>query len=137
MSLPRISLNVAGLVLLGFGAYFLYEPAQVARLLGVPAPPPELRAELAAVYGGLQLGLGAFFLVAARRGRWVLPGLAAQICAFLGLAIGRGLGMLTQGARTPLLVYLLALELGGALLGLLGFRRARQLMATNATRTYW
>ncbi len=137
MSLPRLSLVLAGLVFAGLGAYFLLQPGQVVRLLGLPNPPAVLRAELTAVYGGLQLGLGVFFLVAASRGRWVLPALAAQAFVFAGLAFGRIVGAIAQGESGRYFPVLLPVELVGLLLGLLGYRRARHLMATNAARAYW
>lgn len=133
-SLPRVSLLVSGLLFAGLGGYFLFDPSQVSRLLGLPTPAAALRAELSAVYGGLQLGLGIFFLVSAARARWVRAALAAQIAVFAGLAAGRVLGLITQGVRSGLLLLLLVLELAGLLLGLAAFHRAKRLMLEYAAR---
>jgi hypothetical protein len=138
MSLPRATLVLSGLAFAAFGLYFLYDPAQVLRLLGVASPSDAVvRAELSALYGGLELGLGVFFLLAAVRGRWVVPALALQICAFGGLALGRGTGMVTAGVTSPPLPLLLAIELLMLALGAIALRRARVLMSRNAGRTYF
>jgi hypothetical protein len=137
VSLPRIALLGGGLAFLGFGAYFLVQPGQVVRLLGLPTPPPILRAELAAVYGGLEVGVGVFLLLAAARGRWVVPGLGAQICVFGGLLLGRLAGRFMAGDGGPWFLPLLLLEAAGLALGIAGLRRARTLMQSNASRTYW
>jgi hypothetical protein len=113
------------------GIAFLYDPVQLTRLLAAPRGPATLQAEIQAMYGGLELGIGVFFLVAAARSRWVRPALAVQVAVFSGLALGRIVGMVTRDVAGGLFVASLVLELVGALIGLIAFRRAKALMNLN------
>jgi hypothetical protein len=129
MSLPRLSLVVAGLVFLAFGVVFLFNTELLFRTFDVLDPPAPILAEVAAMYGGLEVGLGVFFLVCARRGRWVRPALAAQVAVFGGLAAGRLFGMVSNRAVNRMFVAFVLLEIAGAALGFIAFRRAKALMA--------
>jgi hypothetical protein len=131
MSLPRLSLVLAGALFLGFGLVFLFNPGLLFRTFNVLDPPRNLLAEVAAMYGGLEVGLGLFFLVCARRGRWVRPALAAQVAVFGGLAVGRLVGMAAHRPTSRIFLALVVLELVAAVVGLIAFRRAKALMAAN------
>jgi hypothetical protein len=93
-----------------------------------------MRAELTAMYGGLQIGLGLFFLVAAGHARWIRAALAAQVAVFTGLAAGRCVGMILHGYTSTLFIALLTVELGGLLIGLMAFHRAKVMMVQYAAR---
>ena len=134
MSFPRLSLVLSGLCFVGFGGWILYQPEQLFRILDLTRPPPILQVEIAAMYGGLELGLGVFFLVAAGRGRWVRAALAAQVATFGGLGVGRVIGMALHGPATRLYLGFLAFEIAGAVLGFFAFRQAGVLMARNYGR---
>jgi len=134
VSLPRLSLVVAGLVFLGLGAYLFYAPETIGRLTGATRLTPSLLTELRAMYGGLQIGLGLYFFVAASRGRWVRSALAAQVAAFSGMAVGRVIAMVLAREYSRFFLGLAAVELLGALLGAAGLRKARELMELNYSR---
>jgi len=85
--LPRISLLLTALVFGGFGAVLFADP-RILEHAGVVAAGPMGVAELRAFYGGLELGLAAFFLLAATRRAWHRPALVAQVLA-LGGSRGR------------------------------------------------
>lgn len=134
MSMPRMSLAVCGIAFLALGIVFLYDPTLVTKALKLPAPAAELRVELTAMYGGLEAGLGIFFLAAAAHTRWIRGALVAQIAVFGGLAGGRVVGIMLHGRPTTLFMVLLAVELGGLLLGLMAFHRAKVMMTQYAAR---
>ena len=127
MSVPRVSLVLAALVFGGSGVGFLVDPVGMGSRLGLALTQPTAVVEIGAVYGGLEVGLAAFLIGCLRHSRWIRTGLALQTFAFGGLALARGIGMLVRGAGGGLMLGLLGLEVGGALLGLVAFRRARAL----------
>jgi len=134
VSLPRLALVVAGLVFLGLGTFLFFAPDTIGRLTGATRLQPMLVTELRATYGGLQIGLGLYFFVAASRGRWVRSALAAQVAVFGGLAGGRVAAMVLAREYSGLFLAIAAAELLGALLGGAGLRKARALMELNYSR---
>jgi hypothetical protein len=116
------SLAAASLGFAGFGAAFLAGPAFLG-VVGVVLTEPSAAAEIRAFYGGVALGLAAFFALAAARPAWQRPALTAQVLAFGGAALGRLVGLAVDGAGGPLLFALLALEAAGAGLGVWALRR--------------
>ncbi|MBS0577838.1 MAG: DUF4345 family protein [Proteobacteria bacterium] len=86
--MARAYLVIAGLMWLAYGLYLLAVPQTLAATAGVAASTPTGVIELRAMYGGLEMAVGAFALVCAfsvglRRGGLLGMGLA---CAGLGLA---------------------------------------------------
>ena len=134
ISMPRLSLAVSGIAFLALGLLFLYDVTLITKVFKIPPPAPVMRAEMTGVYGGLQAGLGVFFLAAAAHTRWIRAALAAQIAAFAGLAGGRIVGMVLHGHTSTLFLVLLTLELGGLLIGLMAFHRAKVMMTEYAAR---
>jgi hypothetical protein len=134
ISMPRLSLAATGLVFLALGILFLYDATLIAKIFKLPMLAPPMRAELTAMYGGLETGLGLFFLAAAAHARWIRAALAAQIAVFTGLAGGRVVGMMLHGYNSTLFMVLLTLELGGLLIGLMAFHRAKVMMTEYAAR---
>jgi hypothetical protein len=117
-----VSLGAASLGFAGFGAALLVRPSFLG-VVGVALTEPAAAAEIRAFYGGLELGLAAFFARAAARAAWHRPALVAQVLAFGGVVLGRLVGLVVDGAGAPLLFASLALEAAGAGLGLWALRR--------------
>ncbi len=128
MSLPRLSLLLSGIGFLALGAYFLLFPDGLFQLFNVTSPPNHMLVEIGAMYGGLEIGLGVAFLVCSSQARWVRSALAVQISVFGGLAAGRLFGMMSRGITGRMFVGFLLVELAGMVLGIVAFRRARQMM---------
>ena len=116
------SLAAASLGFAGFGAILLVRPALMG-VVGIALTEPAASAEIRAFYGGLELGLAAFFALAAARPTWHRAALVAQVAAFSGVVLGRLIGLVVDGAGEPLLFGFLAMEAAGALLGLWALRR--------------
>jgi hypothetical protein len=123
-ALARLSLGLSALVLLGFGMAVLLDPA-VLRSAGVVAPEAAGAVELRAFYGGLELGLAAFLLLALRRPEWYVPALAMQVLALGGVATARLIGIVLTPTSEALVFASLLVEAAGAALGIVALRRLR------------
>lgn len=119
--LPKASIALSAVVFGVFGLLLLIRP-ELLGAVGVEVTRPAGAVELRAFYGGLELGLAAFFAVAVRRREWWEPALLVQILALGGVAAARLLGMLVAGEGEPLLYALMAAEAGGAAFGLLALK---------------
>lgn len=131
MTIPRVVLVLTGVVFLSLGLLFLADPVGTIALVGIGVDNARAGIEVRAMYGGLELGLGAFFLVAAVRERWIRAGLGAQILSLGGLALGRAVGLALDGQPDRLMLGLLLAELAGAGIGVTAFRHAREYLVNN------
>ncbi len=126
MTWPRLALLLTALGFLGFGAAYLLWPLPMARLTEIPLPSPTARIDFAATYGGVQLALGIFFLLASRRTAWTGPGLFAGAIVFAGLAAARILGLAATGIWPGgIILIALAIEIPGTIILGLGYRSVR------------
>jgi hypothetical protein len=89
---------VVAAIFIPFGAWALLDPVAVAGLTQVQLPTPAALADGRAVYGGLTLGLGAFFALCAVRQELVRPGLWAVLLTVAGPFLGRLAGVVGDGA---------------------------------------
>ena len=119
----RLSLILSAVAFGGAGLAFLAAPGVFAPAVDLALPTPTARGDVRAVFGGLELGLGVFFALAARRAAWVRPGLVAQALAFGGLAAGRLLSLTLDGPPRVIGLALWAPELAGLALALWLLRR--------------
>ena len=110
MTIARIALTVAALVLAGIGAGFLAMPVQWASIVDISLPTAMARTDLRATYGGFDLGMGLFLALCALRTGWVRQGLAALGLGAGGYGGGRLLGILVEGTASPLMVGFLVIE---------------------------
>lgn len=95
----------------GFGIALLIFPNLIG-LVGVKELANSGLVEIRAMYGGLQLGLALFFLLAFNRPKWVRPALIVHMCVVGGLALGRVFGLVvTKWHAKPLVYTILAAEL--------------------------
>ena len=117
--LARVSLALTGIIFGAFGAIFLVYP-EFLELTGVVLETASSRAEVRGFYGGMEIGLGAFFLLASRRSAWFRPALVAQVGAFAGMALGRLIGVALEGGVEGGLIWaLMGAESVGAVVGIL------------------
>jgi hypothetical protein len=99
----------------------------MARLTEIPLPTPTARIDFAATYGGVQLALGTFFLIASRRAAWVEPGLWAAAAVFAGLALIRLQSMLVISDKPTWVIFVaIGIELTGFLLCTFALRFQRR-----------
>lgn len=100
MNLARLSLATTAAAFAGFGVAFLAKPTAMTRKVDILAKRPNARTEIRAMYGGMEIGLAAFFASAAASPEWHRPALVAQACAIGGLAVGRFVGMAADESGT-------------------------------------
>lgn len=121
----RLILLVAALVFALFGVWLTLQPQRIGDWAEVHAPTPTARTEIRAFYGGLELGLAAFLVLAAFR-----PALAPAACLALGficagIAGVRLLGFALDGSYSTRLLLFFLTEAVLAGLGFWGASLAR------------
>ena len=77
MKLAKLSLIASALGFAGFGLVLFIAPT-LLESAGVGILSPTGRIEIRAFYGGIELGLAMFFIIALKN-NWILPGLTVQI----------------------------------------------------------
>ncbi len=107
-------LVLCGLAFLAIGIAFLMTPESMAAHIGITLEAVSAKSDIRAVYGGLDTGLGVFFLACAGRRSWVGPGLFAAMLCFVGLVAGRITSLTMDGAPGALVFLLFGSELLGA-----------------------
>ena len=111
----RFVLAVSALVFIGIGIMFLSSPQSLLPRVNITAPPGTALADVRAVYGGLDLGIGLFLAFCSVRSQ-VRMGLVACVLTLGGLACGRILGIALNPEQEVITYYLLASEVFGAAL---------------------
>ena len=120
MSVPRILILLSAAAFAGFGVWFLAAPSALEDFASIGLSDPAARAEIRAMYGGLELGLAAFFRWCALSEQRYEAGLTASALAFLGLAIARLAGMALDSAFTAMHLSVFAVEVLASGLALWG-----------------
>lgn len=116
MDLPRIMLAATAAVFGLFGAGFALFPVELAELVDLQLATSTARIEIAAIYGGMQLGIAAFLAYcAAARGR-VRIGLTAAALMLGGAATLRLAGVAMDSGVRPAMYLFVAMEATGAAL---------------------
>jgi hypothetical protein len=110
LAFARTVLGVAALAFAAFGLWALFDPVAVAGQAQVQLPTPTALADGRAVYGGVTLGLGLFFALCAAQPALVRSGLWALLASMGGPFLGRLIGVIVDGARTPETLGTLAFE---------------------------
>jgi len=121
---PAVSVNfpvgalwLSALVFLVTGLAFTVAPESMFAAVGLDVPSGAPLTELRAVYGGLEVGVGIFLALCARRGGVAVElGLVLSFLMLGSLATYRGIGMGIDSPQAPLMSVLLVLEAAGAVL---------------------
>ena len=77
MKLAKLSLIASAIGFFGFGIVLFIAP-ELMESAGIALVDAAGHIEIRAFYGGIELGLGMFFVIALKR-EWILPGLTVQI----------------------------------------------------------
>lgn len=131
MTFGRIWLALNGLVFALYGLACLFSPSLPAGYAGIELPTASARNEVAAMYGGLQAGLGGLLVWSAASTDRVAGGLRVMAVLLGSLALGRAVGMTMDGA-TEYNVGALVYETTAAVLALLGLRLIGERRAVTA-----
>jgi hypothetical protein len=106
-----------------FGAAFAVAPAWMAGQVDISVASSTGRADIAAIYGGLELGLGAFLALCLWHGR-LRTGLMTAGFALAGITVVRCVHLVAYGGAGVLWAALAA-EAAGAALAIWGLRTMR------------
>lgn len=90
-----IVLIIFGIMYLGLGLWCTFSPEGTAAWLGLAFERTSGKIEYLVVYGGLELGLGVFFLLCAFNKAWIAPGLTFALISSALLAAYRLTAILT------------------------------------------
>jgi hypothetical protein len=131
--MARAYLIVAGLMWVVYGVYLAAVPQALAATAGVAATTLTGLIELRAMYGGLEMAVGVFALVAAWLPGMVRSGLLAMGLACAGLGVTRLLSAAAAGEFSTYTRQGLALELTLTALALWLFLRQKQDPAPGRT----
>lgn len=118
MNFSAIYLGFGGLVTIGFGVAYLVRSQRMARMVEIELRSARARADYRAIYGGAQIGVGLFFMVAAWRPSWRDAGLAGLGFFVLGFGVARLLSLAIDRAGRDLQWIVGAIE---TVLGLTAF----------------
>src|SRR5262245_11962653 len=84
-------------VFVGFGLALLAFPSELAALVDIELRSASALADARAMYGGLSLSVGAFFVLGLRRESWFVPSLFLVAASSGGLALGRIVSIAVSG----------------------------------------
>ena len=111
----RIVLFLNALVWLPYGFLCLLRPSTLADVAGLGLASPIALVEIQAMYGGLEIAIGALALGGALRPRAAEAAIRSLLLLYGGLVGGRAFGLVTSGDRSAYNLGAIAFELTGAL----------------------
>ena len=112
----RILLGVSALVWLPYGLFCLARPSYLEGVAGVVATTATGTVELRAMYGGLQVAIGAICALGCMSGAWRRQALTTLGMLTAGLGLGRLAGVLAGGGLSSYTAMALGFELSSAVL---------------------
>jgi hypothetical protein len=98
MLFARIVLAVQAVALMGLGLAYFIRPQEMANLSGMLLMTPAAITDVRAYYGGLQIGLGFFLLMAINRVDLARAALTLLVSVYAALALARVGGLWLDGA---------------------------------------
>ena len=112
--LAKVVLWLLGLGFLGLGSWALVAPHSFSELVQFSLNSSLAVTELRAFYGGLELGLGIFFILGALRPDLTKAALTAGAIAMSAVALGRLFGVLVDDSTSTLMFSVLGIEIVSA-----------------------
>jgi hypothetical protein len=122
MSLARFSLGATSLAFFCFGVWLLIAP-QALGDIGIQLATESAKVEVRAMYGGFEIGMGVFFLLAAMRPGWFRPALVLQVVSLLGLGGVRLISLVMTRGADQILYFFAGLELLAVVIGYVALKR--------------
>jgi hypothetical protein len=110
MKLARIFLAICGFVYCALGALCAASHMSVANAMGYALPNTTSQAEFVVVYGGLEIGVGLFLLLAASRESFVKAALYFVAILHLSLVVARLATIAVFSDFDPVIYNLLSVE---------------------------
>ncbi len=116
--LAQLFLMLAALLFAGFGLASLFQPERIAGMVGIQPSTTAGRSEIRAVYGGLELGLGAFLVYCALDAQRLELGLLLVVLTYGAAAVGRMIGIALDRPVEAVTRRILVAEVAFAIVGL-------------------
>jgi len=123
MLLARIFLGFSAVVWLLYGLYCLAQPSYPVEAAGLAILETTGRIEVRAMYGGLQIAIGAFALSALLRPHWIKPALLMFAFLATGLAVTRLTGVVLDAELSGYTIGALCFEVPSSLISILCYAR--------------
>ncbi len=115
--LAQLFLMLAALLFAGFGLASLFQPERIAGMVGIRPSTTAGRSEIRAVYGGLELGLGAFLVYCALDAQRLELGLLLVVLTYGAAAAGRMIGIALDRPVETVTRRILVAEVAFAIVG--------------------
>lgn len=80
MDSGKLAIVITAAAFTGFGTALMIKPESILKTIGIKAHKRVGRVELRAMYGGMELGFGGFFTMAALKDEYRRPALLAILC---------------------------------------------------------
>lgn len=126
MRVPQLFLLLQALALMALGLAYFIQPHEMTNLSGMLLMEPAAITDVRAYYGGLQMGLGMFLLLACRQPALLRGALTLLVLLYCALALARLGGLwLDGGLQQTFNLTALLFELVSAALAMLLLRRLR------------
>ena len=122
MNLSRLSLATTAAGFLGFGIACLVRPKTMLKKVDIDATSNTGTTELRAMYGGFEIGLGAWYAYCAAKQQYVKPALIAEVAGLGGLVATRFASILAKRPR-PIMYPILAFEAATLTTGAIALKR--------------
>ena len=125
MRFARYFLSIVGAIFAVIGGFYLVSPAELIEAGGLTVLETSGVTEVRAMYGGLQIGFGAFLLWAGWGRERVSAGCLSLFLVMGVIALSRAGSALIEDHLVPFHIMGLAFEVPIALLAWIGYRRSR------------
>ena len=107
-----------GIAMIGIGCAYLSFPLALVGLSEIALTSPPALIDARAMYGGVQIGIGAFILLCAMRPQMMRTGLLFIVILLVPVVAARLIGMKLDGSPGPVIGTGLATEIIGIFLAL-------------------
>ena len=115
MRMTQVFLLVQALALMVLGLAYFIQPHEMTNISGMLLMAPAAITDVRAYYGGLQLGLAAYLLLALARFDLLRPALSLLVLLYATLALARMAGLwLDGGAQQTFNLYAMLFEIVSA-----------------------
>ena len=122
-SIIALYLRVIGWLFAGFGIAYVFFPTLLLEQSGMQTPSAAAKADVYAMYAGLQIGFGLWLLACAKHRDLQPAGLLSIVFIFGGIAAGRTLGVLYYASYDAFNISALCIEWPGSLFALYLYKK--------------
>lgn len=127
MNINVLLINITAAIFALYGLGFVFAPTQLALLITDAAPATATAlTDMRATYGGMSVAIGIVLFVLSSKVETIRLGLIAVLLLMLGMAGGRLVGLMIDGAQNQIMYIYLAFEVAAAGAAWFLLRRSKQ-----------